>query len=1024
MKTMLSKGKKVLASVLILALVLTHLSGSGAAFGIAVASVDERIIYTLSGDLLVQQLADGTTGSQVISTPHLQGSGSPVFTVVPNLEGGNAIQVSGRGADWNTVDLTRQPLGLEVGNLYAITVRGRVPDAPAGTQFIIGGASSPFNWAGNGAPDAAGNFEVTAVINHERLTHPQFTNGFRLQTNNTATYILDEIEVRYIGTDTAWTPPPPEPQASGNVLRIQGEGVYLPMETLSLQAGNRYELFVDLQVPSVTATDVVLTLYSGNVALITTNTFRSHPGFHDPTYTGPSWRRYEGVLDLTEVTDIPFENLTLVATAIGDTRNLVYRMDNFTITHADEILYAFDFESNQPDPFIPFAGTTVSLVPNVDTRVWHDIRFDEDWAIYQNHIVSHNTDIMIGERVDRPGSGGAFRLHNAPNTSFTNSQNRSMRFDLPTAIPVGAHVEVSWDVYVPTVGNEGVNRNAMIAPGLVVNRFAGSPELQPTNNIPAPGDLNRRIPWDEWVTTTTTFSVTAFTEQVESLFFRFRADAASGNNQPHVLYIDNVVITVTIADEPYIPTWETKLNLPSLAENFADYFLFGQILEPPLFNDEALMDAFFHHYNSVTAENAMKPDTISGGASLSVRPEELNLTNARAFVNLAEANDLHIVGHALVWHEQSSIWMHGDAANGFHTRAEAMENLRWFIASYAGYFEGRIDAWDVANEVVTTNGGDEPATAYAMFNHPVPAAGSWQRRMRATVPWFRAFSNEANFENGERGWDYIYYAYVFARTYAPGALLIYNDFNEETPNKRDAMAEMVEYFNARWAVDAANNPAYGNPNHPDYGRLLIEVIGMQAHYNNNTNLNNVRAAIERFAQTGARIHVTELDIHFNAPMAGQGGWMTPAQLEHQANMYRQLFQWYLEFANYIDRVTLWGRDDMSSWRSAGAPTLFDRNLNPKPAFFAVLDPFGGGDWPAPPARVIDIVPTAFVTQTPGNTNDLTIIVTYYYSDGTTRTVEETFVIRNNASGTFNVGNHFVFVNTQGNTQIRGIWFVE
>ena len=62
-----------------------------------------------------------------------------------------------------------------------------------------------------------------------------------------------------------------------------------------------------------------------------------------------------------------------------------------------------------------------------------------------------------------------------------------------------------------------------------------------------------------------------------------------------------------------------------------------------------------------------------------------------------------------------------------------------------------------------------------------------------------------------------------------------------------------------------------------------------------------------------------------------------AQLQEQANRYGQLFRWYLEFSNHIDRVTFWGRDDISSWRSDAAPTLFDRHLNPKPAFFAAMD---------------------------------------------------------------------------------------
>jgi len=243
---------------------------------------------------------------------------------------------------------------------------------------------------------------------------------------------------------------------------------------------------------------------------------------------------------------------------------------------------------------------------------------------------------------------------------------------------------------------------------------------------------------------------------------------------------------------------------------------------------------------------------------------------------------------------------------------------------------------------VFTNGGGGNRAAESPEGSPVYDVGTWQRSLRNYVPWYNAFANGADFEAGERAYDYIYYAFVFARRYAPSALLIYNDFNEEFPHKRNAMANMTEELNERWHNDATNNPAYGNPNHPDYGRLLIEAIGMQAHYNSGTNMDNVRASIERFSQTGARIHVTELDIHFSGHVNPDGS-MTPAIQERQATMFAQLFQWYREFSDYIDRVTIWGRDDSTSWRSTNAPTHFDRLYRPKAAFWAIYDPDGWRD---------------------------------------------------------------------------------
>ena len=405
-------------------------------------------------------------------------------------------------------------------------------------------------------------------------------------------------------------------------------------------------------------------------------------------------------------------------------------------------------------------------------------------------------------------------------------------------------------------------------------------------------------------------------------------------------------ITNRVADpataRPPNPEWD--MALPSLAARWADLFIIGNILEPPLIRDNprGVLEMFLHQYTAITAENAMKVNAVSGGSNQTTRPAQLQLAGPRAIVDFAEAHNLYMIGHTLVWHSQSAPWLYRNPnTGGYLTRAEAMENMRWFIEQYAGYFGNRIDAWDVTNEVFTNNGGAN-TVAQGPEGSVVYDIGTWQRALRNNVPWYHAFANGADFDAGERAYDYIYYAFVFARRYAPTALLIYNDFNEETPNKRNAMASMVEEFNERWHADSVNNPAYGNPSHRDYGRLLIEVIGMQGHYNHGTNMAHIRDAIERFSQTGTRIHVTELDIHFRGQMP-EDFTMSDANMYRQAQMFAQLFTWYEEFADYIDRITFWGREDATSWRGDAGATHFDRFYRPKPAFWAVYDPVGWRD---------------------------------------------------------------------------------
>ena len=123
---------------------------------------------------------------------------------------------------------------------------------------------------------------------------------------------------------------------------------------------------------------------------------------------------------------------------------------------------------------------------------------------------------------------------------------------------------------------------------------------------------------------------------------------------------------------------------------------------------------------------------------------------------------------------------------------------------------------------------------------------------------------------------------------------------------------------------------------------------MQSHLQiGASQLSDIRASLQRFAATGARIHVTELDVRLTdfetaRNASGEGRTMQPttAQQRQLANYYRDLFALYMEFSNYLDRVSFWGMADEWSWLSGGAPLLHNfqgGNFEPKPAFWAVLE---------------------------------------------------------------------------------------
>jgi endo-1,4-beta-xylanase len=170
--------------------------------------------------------------------------------------------------------------------------------------------------------------------------------------------------------------------------------------------------------------------------------------------------------------------------------------------------------------------------------------------------------------------------------------------------------------------------------------------------------------------------------------------------------------------------------------------------------------------------------------------------------------------------------------------------------------------------------------------------------------------------------------------------LYYNDFGLDGLAKATAVAAMVGDINERHAGVR-----------PD-GRLLIEGIGMQGHYNMNTNIDNVAYNIRSFARLGVMVSITELDI--SMLVTDPSGFLTREQEIQQAQIYAQLFTVLRRYAagvatvdspypRVVERVTFWGTNDGNSWRGGSRPLLFnplDENgeITAKYALLAVLDP--------------------------------------------------------------------------------------
>jgi len=241
------------------------------------------------------------------------------------------------------------------------------------------------------------------------------------------------------------------------------------------------------------------------------------------------------------------------------------------------------------------------------------------------------------------------------------------------------------------------------------------------------------------------------------------------------------------------------------------------------------------------------------------------------------------------------------------TPAQVRANMVNHINTVLAHYKGRVFSWDVVNEAVRNgiNPGDQNR--------------DWRTQLREDSGWFKAM-----------GADYIELAFRTARAADPDILLYYNDYNLNNSRKATVVANMIRDINERYRAE-------GND------RNLIDGVGMQAHYGITTSVLNVRNTIELFISLGIKIDISELDIEVTSVGSGSFGTrkdtpISDVQARAQAIKYAELFMLFMEYSEHITRVTMWGMDDEHSWKSLGNPCLWDGELRPKQALYAVLDP--------------------------------------------------------------------------------------
>ena len=352
-----------------------------------------------------------------------------------------------------------------------------------------------------------------------------------------------------------------------------------------------------------------------------------------------------------------------------------------------------------------------------------------------------------------------------------------------------------------------------------------------------------------------------------------------------------------------------------LKEAYSDCFLMGAAISPFHFSERnpGTRELLLKHFNAISPDNALKPE------SLHPSPDVWRFGPADAYCQFGRENGMWILGHTLCWHNQtpSFFWTRPDGQP--MSKDEIFESVRAYVETVCTHFLGKVDAWDVINEIVSEEGGYRDKG------------------------WVHALGGDPTVVD-----EFVKHVFRCAEKYAPDTELYYNEFNCWRPTKLAGIVRLVKMLQAEG--------------------IRIDGVGIQAHWGLGYPKNEyIHAAIDQLSALGIKVNITELDVDVlpiskDAQVFGQSlqdpmyqleefeAFLDPykdglpEEVEDQlAARYEELFRIFYEHRDQIDRVTFWGIHDGTSWKNgypiAGRtnyPLLFKRDLTPHKAYYSVL----------------------------------------------------------------------------------------
>lgn len=331
---------------------------------------------------------------------------------------------------------------------------------------------------------------------------------------------------------------------------------------------------------------------------------------------------------------------------------------------------------------------------------------------------------------------------------------------------------------------------------------------------------------------------------------------------------------------------------------------FGAAVGPGYLDELDYSGALRKYFNCVVAENHMKWYLIA--------PEEgsFNYSDVDKIVNFAVTNGMAVRGHTLLWHRQLPDWVKGKAYGDLD---DVLQN---HINAVMSRYKGKIYAWDVVNEIITSGEGYTDSGMPGLRNND-KTDGDYSI-------WSQTSTDDS----------LIRKAFEFAHAADPDAKLFVNDEN--------SYGGGPPYTSNVWWNQQQSNLLYSYVSTWVSDGVPVHGVGMQLHLDEEYPpvYSMIENDIIRYGALGLEVHFTEIDVRIEDPV-------TAGKLQNQADIYNKIAQLAMKYPAIVTSFVTWGVSDKYSW--IGQPgyfvgyssaLLFDINYYPKPAYNLIKGTLG------------------------------------------------------------------------------------